>query len=132
MANNTANSDNGLAPLDSTEATPEAPGASTLPRFFVPLQFDPREFMQFVENEGLTEQEAQQLLRAIWDIMVAFVDLAWGVHPVQQAVDRFHGGGGSSSAGAPVMLSCSDIFSNTANNETAEGDPRATATKEDS
>lgn len=113
----------GSAPTASALEAP--PGLS-----FAPLRFDPREFMQFVENEGLTEQEAQQLLRAIWDIMVAFVDLAWGVHPVQQAVDRFRGAGGSS--GTPVMLSCSDVFSNTANKKTAEGDQRATAAKEDS
>lgn len=116
-----------LGSAPSASALDAPPGLS-----FAPLRFDPREFMQFVEDEGLTEPQAQQLLRAIWDIHLAFVDLAWGVHPVQQAVDRFRGGSGSSSSGTPVVLSCSDVFSNTANNETAEGDPRATAAKEDS
>ena len=62
---------------------------------FKPLCFDAKEFMRFVEDEELTEQEAQALLEAVWHIVVAFVDLRLGLSPIQHLVDRSPGRTGS-------------------------------------
>ena len=64
---------------------------------FRALSFDPDAFMQFVEDEDLSDEDAHALLRAVWEIIVAFVDLGLGIHPVQQAMDN----SGSDSTNLP-------------------------------
>jgi hypothetical protein len=76
------------APEIMTGRTPydqalEPPSVTT----FAPLRFDAREFMHLVEDEGLTEDEAMLLLRAIWEVMVSFLDLQLGIHPISHVVD---------------------------------------------
>jgi hypothetical protein len=46
---------------------------------YKPLSFDPHEFMQFVVDHDLAEAEAIALLEEIWKIVVAFIDLGFGV-----------------------------------------------------
>lgn len=53
---------------------------------FPPLRFDPEAYIQYVKEADLTETEAHQLLEAVWLIMTSFVDLRFGIHPVQQAM----------------------------------------------
>lgn len=89
-----------MGPREDNKLHPEPPKSMRAPSFQL-LAFDPGDFMQFVVDEELTEQQARTLLAAIWEVVVAFVDLGFGVHPVQQAVDRF---GGSSSGSAARML----------------------------
>lgn len=78
---------------------------------FPPLTFEAAEFMCYVADEGMTEEQAQELLRAVWEIMVAFVDMAFGIHPIQQAVDGFGQQPGSAPTGSSPVLSCTDAFS---------------------
>lgn len=78
---------------DRDEAIPgSAPIASALEAppalSFAPLHFDAAEFIRFVESEGLTEAEAVTLLHEVWKIVVGFVDIGWGIHPVQQVPDN--------------------------------------------
>jgi hypothetical protein len=74
----------GSAPLASAH---EAQNSAA----FAPLEFDPKEFMEFVQDECLTETEAVELLKTIWDFVVAIVDLRFGLSPLQHVVDRSHG-----------------------------------------
>lgn len=53
-----------------------------------PLRFDVDEYRKYIEDEDLTEAQAEELLGAIWLIMVSFVDLGFGIHPVQHAMDE--------------------------------------------
>lgn len=55
---------------------------------FAPLRFDPAEYMHYVEDMDLTEAQAIELLRVIWAINVAWVDLGFGINPIQQAMDK--------------------------------------------
>lgn len=55
------------------------------------LTFDPAEFAAHVAPLNLTDEQANELLGAIWSIMVAFVDLGFGIHPVQQAQNASNG-----------------------------------------
>ena len=55
------------------------------------LQVDVDQFQHHLDGADLTEEEKRQYLEAVWAIIVSFVDLGFGVHPLQQAcgqVDR--------------------------------------------
>jgi hypothetical protein len=105
----------------------QAPGNEA----FAPLHFDAAEFMQYIVDENLSEAEAVELLRAIWEIVVAFVDLRYGFSPLQHLVDSSSGSGGSNPPPLVQVLSCPSI-SNTFNQETAGRETSATAAKEES
>jgi hypothetical protein len=47
---------------------------------------DLREYLAFLDDTNLTEAQKIELLRTLWSIMSAFVDLAFGTDPVQQAL----------------------------------------------
>lgn len=38
-----------------------------------------------LEDSDLTEEQKQEFLQTIWNIIIGFVDLGFGVHPVEQA-----------------------------------------------
>lgn len=50
--------------------------------------FDVAKYLGYVEGEDMSDAEAKALLEAIWQIVVAFVDLGFGLHPVQQTMDK--------------------------------------------
>ena len=45
-------------------------------------------YEQYLETSGLSEAEKQEFLDALWSIIVNFVDLGFGVHPLQQACEQ--------------------------------------------
>lgn len=96
---------------------------------YLPLQFDPDEFMHFVEDENLTDEQARALLEAVWSVMVAFVDLRFGVHPLQQVPDILSLCLTPDSA---AVVSCKDQFASEANRTAATRASRRAAETEDS
>lgn len=48
------------------------------------LTIDWDAYRPFFEDEDISEDEKHQLIEALWSIAVSFVDLGFGVHPVQQ------------------------------------------------
>ncbi len=109
---------NGRTPYDQAL---EPPSATT----FAPLVFDPREFLHYIEDENLSEEEATMLLRAIWEVMVTFLDLQLGIHPISHVLD----GSSARKAGARQerrsMLNSTQAFSQTAGRNTAAPKRRA-------
>ncbi|MBT8154034.1 hypothetical protein KMP13_09000 [Epibacterium ulvae] len=49
------------------------------------LSIDWDAYMPFFEDEGITDAQKREMIEALWSIMVSFVDLGFGVHPIQQA-----------------------------------------------
>ncbi|ATG48830.1 hypothetical protein CEW89_15390 [Celeribacter ethanolicus] len=47
------------------------------------LTIDWDAYLPFFENEEISDQDKQELIEALWAIVVSFVDLGFGVHPVQ-------------------------------------------------
>lgn len=47
--------------------------------------FDPEAYLHYIEDLDLTEEEARQLLEVWFQIVLQFVDLGWGLHPIQQS-----------------------------------------------
>ena len=47
------------------------------------LAFDPDRYREHLEDcDDLTEEQANELLLAVWEIMKAFVNLGWGVDSI--------------------------------------------------
>lgn len=49
------------------------------------VTFDAARYEHFLEEMDLTDEQKHALLEALWSIIVGFVDLGFGVHPVQQS-----------------------------------------------
>lgn len=48
------------------------------------VTFDVGRYEHFLEDQGLSAEQKRAMLEALWSIIVSFVDLGFGVHPVQQ------------------------------------------------
>ncbi|SFA89004.1 hypothetical protein SAMN05421688_1510 [Poseidonocella pacifica] len=85
------------------------------------LTIDWEAYAALLEEGEHSEAEARELIETLWSIVVAFVDLGFGIHPVQQAC-----GEGSENAESltPDVLSS---FLNSAKQEQQE----TAATEED-
>ncbi|OIQ43711.1 MAG: hypothetical protein BM558_10805 [Roseobacter sp. MedPE-SW] len=49
------------------------------------LTIDWDAYLPFFEDEDISDEHKRDLIEALWANMVSFVDLGFGVHPVQQA-----------------------------------------------
>ena len=52
------------------------------------IKFDVAEYEQFLEDSEMTDAQKREYLQVIWNIIVQFVDMGFGVHPVQQACGK--------------------------------------------
>lgn len=52
------------------------------------LRIDWDAYLPFFENEDISDAHKRELIEALWAIMVSFVDLGFGIHPVQQACGK--------------------------------------------
>lgn len=52
------------------------------------LTIDWDAYLPFFEDEDISEEDKHQLIEALWSIVVNFVDLGFGVHPVQQVCGK--------------------------------------------
>ena len=64
-----------------TEIPPEF-NAETAPPA---LSIDWDAYLPFFESDEISDEHKQELIEALWAIMVSFVDLGFGIHPIQQA-----------------------------------------------
>lgn len=70
---------------------PRQPKHCDLPTDFNPetlppsLTIDWEAYSVMLEDSDATETQKRELIATLWSIVVAFVDLGFGVHPVQQA-----------------------------------------------
>jgi hypothetical protein len=49
------------------------------------LTLDYALYERYLADSGLSDAEKREFLDALWSIIVSFVDLGFGVHPLQQA-----------------------------------------------
>lgn len=52
------------------------------------LAFECKKYRQFVEHYDLNEIEQHELLNVLWNMVVQFVDMGFGLHPIQKAMDH--------------------------------------------
>ena len=48
------------------------------------LTIDWDAYLPFFEDDDISEEDKHEMIEALWAIVVSFVDLGFGVHPVQQ------------------------------------------------
>lgn len=53
------------------------------------LQFNPDDYRQYLESEGLTPEQEEELLKSLWIIISIFIDLGFGIDPVQLLLDEW-------------------------------------------
>lgn len=84
--------------------------------------FDPARFAHHLENTDLTEEQQIELLRTLWWIMAAFVDLGFGVDSVQRVLPGLAELATEFSANAlePIKLLPADQFNETAREGVSE------------
>lgn len=47
------------------------------------LEIDVDRYQSYLDQQSLTESQRREFVHALWAVVVAFVDLGYGVHPVQ-------------------------------------------------
>jgi len=45
---------------------------------------DVKKYQSWIDDSGLSEEKKEEFLQALWSIVVAFVELGFGVHPLQE------------------------------------------------
>lgn len=66
-------------------------------------------YMRLLEESDAPDEQKRELIETLWHIVVAFVDLGFGVHPCQQAGDA--GCGQNDILGQISNLECSEVVS---------------------
>ena len=56
------------------------------------LSIDIDRYQEYLDGSKLTPEQKEEFLRAIWSIVVTFVELGYGVHPLQEACGKDAGG----------------------------------------
>ena len=51
------------------------------------LEFDPADYLRFLEDCEWTDDQKREFIEALWQIIVGFVDLGFDLLPVQQVMD---------------------------------------------
>lgn len=68
----------GLAPVDRAPAADtETPYKPAVPA----LRFDWADWLPYLEDEDIPEEQKRALIETLWSIVVAFVDLGWQLNP---------------------------------------------------
>ncbi|MCB2014876.1 MAG: hypothetical protein KDE67_08265 [Sphingobium sp.] len=53
------------------------------------IQFDAREYAHFLADLDLTEAQKLEYIETLWTIVLHFIDMGFGIHPIQQACGQF-------------------------------------------
>ena len=67
--------------ISRTESTPTTTGPPT-----IAIDYDL--YMHHLAESDLTDAQKKELLDTLWQIIVSFVDMGFGVHPLQQVEAR--------------------------------------------
>jgi hypothetical protein len=64
------------------------------------LTFDAQEYLHFLEDCDWTEDQKREFVEALWEIILGFVDLGFGISPLQMA----HASSSTLEVDSPSML----------------------------
>ena len=71
------------------------------------LHLDLARYQAMLDAPDLDEEQKRQFIEALWQVIVAFVDLGYQVHPVQQACGQVEKTGRQNPVAAPDVLNSS-------------------------
>lgn len=52
------------------------------------LTVDVKRYQEFLDGSGLSGEQKEEFLRAVWSVVVTFVELGFGVHPLQEVCGK--------------------------------------------
>ena len=52
------------------------------------VRIDVERYQEYLDGSGMTDDQKQEFLEALWSIIVSFVELGFGVHPVQEVCGK--------------------------------------------
>lgn len=52
------------------------------------LQVDTAKYQEYLDDPDLSNEQKEQIVEALWTIIIAFVDLGYGVSPLQEACGK--------------------------------------------
>ena len=52
------------------------------------VEIDVAKYQAYLDDPALSEDQKEEIIKALWSIMVAFVDLGFGVHPAQEVCGK--------------------------------------------
>lgn len=90
-------------------------------------RFDYETYAHFLEDTDLSESQKHEALETLWNIIVQFVELGFGVHPVQQAQNacgKLSDNSPNPALAAPSVVNCKNSQSICENEESASGAAR--------
>jgi len=64
------------------------------------LSIDTARYQDYLDGADLTPEQKEAFLQGLWSIVVTFVELGYGVHPLQEACGKDHKTDGESPAQA--------------------------------
>lgn len=99
---------------------PGAPFGSTDAASFPALSFDPDAYAGFLDDGEMTEAQQREFLEALWSILVAFVDLGFRIHPVQQAIEGVNTSAAVVEPDSTTMLACKQGFNSSTKGKAAK------------
>lgn len=68
------------------------------------LSFDAQEYLHFLEDCDWTEDQKREFIEALWEITLGFVDLGFGISPLQAV----HASSSTLEVDSPSMLALQD------------------------
>ena len=77
------------------------------------ITVDYEKYAQFLKHPDLSEDQKREFIQTLWNIIVEFVSMGFGVHPLQQAQDAC--GQNSKNPGNPSFLGPNDVISRVVN-----------------
>lgn len=74
------------------------------------LQMDVEYYQAFLDDTDISDEQKKELIETLWNIVVTFVDLGFGIEPVQQAIEA------GQNHTQEKILSASDLVKQTGQN----------------
>ncbi len=68
------------------------------------VELNIEKYISQVEDFDLTEQQKREFLETLWAIMISFVDLGFGIHPVQEVCGKLLKNSANPALTAPIEV----------------------------
>ncbi len=94
------------------------------------LSIDWEVYASYLDESDMSDDQKREFIETLWNIVVAFVDLGFGIHPVQQACEQ--NGKSDLNLTADLLSSLKDIPDNQTQYPADNADVHCRADKEDS
>lgn len=89
---------------DKEKRTPTAPDAHTLfNNTAKSVGFDYERYAYLLNDTGLSDEDKQDILSALWAIITEFVQMGFGIHPIQEAYSENQKERGQIEVSCPVL-----------------------------